>query len=425
MSFPQDPTPIAEATRRLGDVVTDLDVGLVLPASLRDLIALGERIERIGYGLKTRAAAKIADSELWRAEGDRSPETWLARQTGTTAAEAARLVETGRQLEQLPATAAAVRQGELSAKQAEAIAGAATADPSAERRLLDRAQDATLRELHDDCRRTRANADPDPEATTRRVHARRRYRTWTDADGATGHLHLSGPVATIARIDNAVRHRADKIFRTARCEGRHEPTDAYAFDAATELLTSDGDATPVPTGADAKIIVRVDHSALLRGRATQGETCEIAGVGPIAVSTVRDWMADAFVAAVLTNGKQVQRVVHLGRRFTATQRTALQWQDPICARKGCTNRLGLEYDHFEDWAHTHTTRVDAAKRFCHTCHRLKSTGWHVSPPDETGQCTFTPPDNVPVADAARAAVVARRARRTPPPPEPPHLVDTG
>ena len=89
----------------------------------------------------------------------------------------------------------------------------------------------------------------------------------------------------------------------------------------------------------------------------EGETCEIAGVGPIPVATVREWLDDAFIAVVLTKGEDVQKVVHLGRRFTATQRTALQWQDPICARQGCSNRLRLEYDHFEDWADTHTTRV--------------------------------------------------------------------
>ena len=112
-----------------------------------------------------------------------------------------------------------------------------------------------------------------------------------------------------------------------------------------------------------------------------GETCEIAGIGPVPVATVREWMGDAFLAAVLTKGDDVQKVVHLGRKFRSTQRTALQWQNPICARKGCPNRLGLEYDHFEDWATTHTTRVEAAKRFCHPCHQLKSRGWHVSQPD--------------------------------------------
>jgi len=110
-------------------------------------------------------------------------------------------------------------------------------------------------------------------------------------------------------------------------------------------------------------------------------------------------MDNAFVAAVLTEGAEILKVLHLGRRFKSEQRTALQGQDPICDAKGCSNRLGLEYDHFEDGALTHTTRVGAAKRFCSTCHAKKTAGWHVSPPDEYGRCTFTPPGGQPSGQA--------------------------
>ncbi len=368
----QDPAAVREAAERLDGVLADLDLGLLLPSSLKDLVALGDRIERLGHGLKTRAAAKVAQSQVWRGEGDRSPEDWLARQTGTSAAEAGRLVDTGRK--------------------------------------LDHAKAKTLRELQDECRRTRANAEADPEAAQRRAHAKRSCRTWTDADGITGHVHMTGPVANIARLDNAIRHRADQTFRVARAEGRREPSEAYAFDAAEALLTGAGDGTAAPAGADAKIIVRVDHTALVRGRTVDGETCEIAGVGPVPVGTVREWMDDAFLAAVLTKGEVVHTVVHLGRRFRAAQRTALQWQDPVCARQGCSNRLRLEYDHFEDWADTHTTRVEAGKRFCSSCHRLKSTGWQVSAPDAEGQCTFTSSERLSVAEACAAAVKSIRSR---------------
>ena len=138
------------------------------------------------------------------------------------------------------------------------------------------------------------------------------------------------------------------------------------------------------------------------------------------MAIVREWMDNAFLAAIVTKGTEITKVVHLGRRFTSEQRTALQWRDPICARKGCDNRLGLEYDHFEDWAATHTTRVGAGRRFCSSCHRLKSRGWNVSEPDVDGQCTFTPPFEGPVQDSgdptllhdlAEATRAALRARR--------------
>jgi len=414
----QDVRRLRGAAEALAAAVAEIDLGSMLPAAHQELVALGERIERTGRTVKSMAAARVAESALWRGDGDRTPEDWLARTTGTTRAEAAKELQCGRDLQLVPEVAKAATAGDLSVKQTEAIAGAAAVDPSAAGRLLESANGKGLRELQDECRATRTKADPDPEATRARIHGKRSYRTWTDGDG-TGHLHLSGPSDVIARMDNAVRHRCDRLFRDARKDGRREPTDAYAFDAAAELLTNGGDSKPVPAGADAKIIVRVDLETLLRGRALDSETCEIAGLGPIPVSVVQEWMDNAFLAAIVTKGTEITKVVHLGRRFTSEQRTALQWRDPLCARKGCDNRLGLQYDHFEDWAHTHTTRLEAARRFCAPCHRLKTLGWNVSEPDADGQCTFTaPPVGDPpmddgtllgqLADATQAALRARR-----------------
>jgi hypothetical protein len=383
--------PVELVVERLAGLVADVDLHGTSPATCKQLVALGERIERTGRTLKAIAAAKVAASAAWQGDGDRSAEDWLARTTGTTRAEAARELDTGQKLQASPDVAKAAASGQLSVKQAEAIAGAAAADPAATKRLLDAAKHRGLQELQQECRAIRANADPDPEATRARIHRKRSYRRWSDADG-TGHIRLSGPDDEIARVDNAVRHRSNGLFRDARKAGRREPGDAYAFDAAVELITSGGDARPVPKGADAKIIVRVDLPALLRGRPVGDEVCEIAGFGPIPVSVVNEWMQDAFLAAVLTKGTEIGKVIHLGRKFKSEQRTVLQWQDPVCAREGCSNRLGLEYDHFEDWALTHTTRTTAAKRFCRGCHGLKTAGWHVSAPNAEGQCVFTPPE---------------------------------
>jgi hypothetical protein len=421
-----DTSEITEAVERLSGLLVGLDLGEMLPSTAKELVGLGERIERCGHALKVTAAARVADSEAWRAPGVRSPEDWLAGATGTSKGQAKRKLATGRRLNELPSTAAAAKAGRLSAEQAEAVADAAAAAPGAEGALLEAAERESLGGLKARCAQAKASADHDPEATARRIHRARSCRTYTDADGV-GHLHLSGPNAVVARMANAINDRADQLFRTARTEGRREPTEAYGFDAAEALLTTSGDGAAVPRGADAKIIVRVDHAALVRGRVEGGEVCEIAGVGPIPVSTVWEWMPDAFVAAILTKGTEVSKVVHLGRRFTAEQRTALQWQDPVCARRGCHNRLRLEYDHFDPWAETKQTRSTSGKRFCHGCHHLKSTGWHVSAPGPDGQCDFTPPDTaedrLAAAQACAEAVAAQIARHQHPPPsgDPPTL----
>jgi hypothetical protein len=368
-----------------------LDVGAVGVEDLPSLVASADRVERVAHALKAAAAARVAATGVWSGEGDRSAAEWLARTTGTSTAEAAATIAVGARMEHLPATKAAAREGRLSGVQARAVAGAAAADPSAEARLLAQAARCSIGELRDQCKRTTAAADPDPEATHRRIRRARRVRSWIDPDG-TAHLKASGPADAIARMRAAIDHRGDRIFRQRHRDGQREPSDAYRFDALEELVTSDGGGVPMPRGADAKIIVRVDHAALVRGRVQGDEVCEIAGVGPIAVSVVRSWMHDAFVAALLTKGTDIRSVVHLGRRFTALQRTAQEWRDPECCVLGCHRSIRLERDHRHDWADTHQSELDASDRLCAVHHRRKSTeGWMLEA--GTGKRRFLPPDH--------------------------------
>jgi hypothetical protein len=100
----------------------------------------------------------------------------------------------------------------------------------------------------------------------------------------------------------------DRLFNQARTEGRREPIGAYAADALVDAVCpkpggdESGD-NPPPSRGGAKVIARVDLPALLRGHPVEGETCEIAGFGPVAVSAVRDLLdaADPFLAAVVTD----------------------------------------------------------------------------------------------------------------------------
>src|SRR5206468_3367656 len=95
-----------------------------------------------------------------------------------------------------------------------------------------------------------------------------------------------------------------------------------------------------------KGIVRVDWSALMRGFPVGNEVCEIAGIGPIPVEMFKLLMesGDMFLTALLTKGNDVASVVHLGRKATVYQETALQWLDPTCTTEGCANSWRLEID---------------------------------------------------------------------------------
>jgi hypothetical protein len=60
---------------------------------------------------------------------------------------------------------------------------------------------------------------------------------------------------------------ADAAFVAARREGRRETPEAYAFDALVALAGGDGGGAP-----GYEVMVRVNHSALVRSYALDAET---------------------------------------------------------------------------------------------------------------------------------------------------------
>jgi hypothetical protein len=142
----------------------------------------------------------------------------------------------------------------------------------------------------------------------------------------------------------------------------------------------------------AMVIVRIDHAALVRGWREADECCEIDGVGPVPVATVRAMMTDAFVASVITDGIDIRAVAHLGRTVTAAQRTALVARDQQCVVPGCHARDDLEIDHVQGWAATRVTTLDSLARLCHHHHALKTyEGWRLE--GRPGNWSWHPPTN--------------------------------
>jgi hypothetical protein len=99
-------------------------------------------------------------------------------------------------------------------------------------------------------------------------------------------------------------------------------------------------------------------------RRRPGRTCEIAGIGPVAVSAARDLLGDAFLALVITDGVDIRNVTHLGRAPTAHQRTALEARGTTCEVPGCARTTRLEIDHVDGWAITRRTHIDQLAWLC-------------------------------------------------------------
>ncbi|MCU1374960.1 MAG: protein of unknown function endonuclease [Actinomycetia bacterium] len=370
---------------QLRSMLRRLDVSLLSGAQAVTLLDWFAEVERLAAAGKALVAGRAAETNQWRHGGDRSPEEWLANRTGVGFGAAKEALTTARRLQDLPATNEAVRAGRLSPGQAAVVADAASVDPDAERSLLDAAPDESLKELRNRAERVKAAARSaeDQQEREARVHAGRFLRKSVTADGAH-ELHARGTAASISMFMGRLQPFVDAEFTQARDDGRREAPEAYAYDALMAMSQSGGAAR-----SPAKVIVSVDLAALRRGTPEDGEVCEIAGFGPISVAEAMRQMNEAFLTLVCTKGKDVYNVAHLGRQFTELQKTAMEWQNPECAVRGCSNTVRLERDHRDDWAHTHETKVASSDRLCHHHHRLKTLGWRLE--EGTGKRRLLPP----------------------------------
>jgi Domain of unknown function (DUF222) len=344
-------------------------------------------IEKLAAGARLRLAARVEASNEWRRAGHRTTAEWLARTTGVTTGAAHAELAASTRLGTLPAVADALRRGDLSTVQAAAVSDAAAVAPASAARLLERAGRSSVRELRDECARVKAAADPDADARYERIRRERSVHTYTDADGAWN-LHARGPVHDGARFGAVLEALTDQRFRAAYAHGEHEPRGAYAFDALVGIADHNARA-----GRNLKYhtLVQVDLEALVRGAVDGDEVCEVAGVGPIPVRVARELLGESVLELMMTRGRDVATVVHLGRGPNAAQKLALLWSQPSCSRQGCDQTwTHTEVDHRLPWAQTHRTELHGLDRLCRHDHRLKTHhGWALVA--GTGKRPMVPP----------------------------------
>jgi hypothetical protein len=342
-------------------------------------------IRRLVDGLVAKSANRAHETAAFLESGDRDTVHFVARTVGVSAGEARAAIATASELDALPAVDAAVREGRLSARQTERIATTATAHPGCEKRLLAAAKIGD-KALKDACQRVRAERE-DPAERSKRQHRSRTLRTWTDDDGMLNGAFSLTP-ETGGQLKAIIDREAQKRFRAS---DDHEPLHAHAADVLTEQFLGDSAATGVKT----TVHVVVDHAALTRGNTVEGERCEIPGVGPVNVEWARSLLGDAFVTAVITKGRDITTVAHLGRHVPAEVRTAMLVAGRECDVEGCECRDYLELDHSEiDFAAGGPTAFWNLTWLCWKHHRRKSSGWALGPRNpHTDKRPLQPPSN--------------------------------
>jgi hypothetical protein len=350
-------------------------------AALVDVVGRGERV---CGAMRALLARRVAETGVWRDDGSRTVAVWLADRSGTTIGAAQQSIATARALEELPATEAAFRSGELSATQAAEITSTALEAPASEGELLDAARSTNVKGLRDTARQVRASAQADDEAWAAELHRTRRAHEWHDPDSA---YRIEARLAPEdgARFSAAWNARIDRIFHDARKAGRHEPRAAYAADALVALAT-DGPCKPV------QIQAIIDAPAVPRGHAEPGERCELAGGIPIPVATARKLLADASVSVLVRDADALTSVGRAVRTIPVTLRRYLEATYPVCGVPGCSNVRFLEIDHVVPLSEGGATSRKNCWRICPHHHALKHhDGWRVT--GEPGSWNLVPPDD--------------------------------
>jgi uncharacterized protein DUF222 len=327
-------------------------------------------LERLASAGRTIAGRRVEQTRAWYGSSFPNPAAWMAARSQVTLGSAVAMLETGRRLDELPATRQAFVAGALSAQQAQEITTAAAADPSAETSLLDAAGEDSVSSLRQQCRQVVAAASRDRDADER-MHRSRSLRFWTDADGMR---RLDGRLApeASAPLEAVIEARSRELLEAARAAGSREKREAYAADALVGLADS---STP---GPKAVVNVNIDFDAWVRGHLEPGEECSIVGIGPVSVEAARRLAGNGYINAVLKDDADVRAISSVGRPIPARLRAALEARDVTCVVPGCDVHKNLEIHHIVPVCDGGLTCMQNCCRLCHWHHILVSRGhWRI------------------------------------------------
>jgi len=174
-----------ELEASLSALVARLEPEALHGRDAKELVSFFSRLEHLAAAGKALCALRVAATGSFSSEGHRHAGEWLAAATGDSLGGAVSVLEAAEQIMALPELDKAARSGELSAAQLREVASAGRLDPGATGELLEAAREEGFENLRRRCAQVRAASasKEDGAQRSRRLHAARRLRTWTEGDG--------------------------------------------------------------------------------------------------------------------------------------------------------------------------------------------------------------------------------------------------
>jgi Domain of unknown function (DUF222) len=308
---------------------------------------------------------------------------WARMHTRVTPGQAAASVRTARVLRSgaLPATAAALSAGQISAGHVRVLATGVVDAPAGavalvEGEALRIARETDVRALKTLLRRFAEALDPDgaEEAAMRRYER----RGLTLAPLPDGMVHISG---LADEVTGSVLATAIDAICGPPATGDRRTAAQRRLDAAGELarrFLASPDA-PSAGGGHAHLIVTVDADTLSANDGVGGVGATLSWVGGICGATARRVGCDAEVTMVGVDNNGAAELLGTSRRFfTAAQRRAMIARDgDRCAAPYCDRPVGwADAHHLTHWVHGGPTTVTNGALPCAAHHTLiHEGGW--------------------------------------------------
>jgi 5-methylcytosine-specific restriction endonuclease McrA len=352
-------THVADAITSLEKANAGLDVDLVPADTVRDLLAAYARAEKLAAYGRTALARKLDATEV-------------ARATGTSVGKAKATVETAKALCESDNVSDAFRAGDISLDQASEIAKAEEAVPGVASQLLEVADKESFSVLREKARKAKLEAEQQ-RGLGDRQHDSRSARSYLDDLGMVNvHLclepHGATPIVTRAAA------AAGRLYRKAKRDGRTEPFERHLADAYASLLSGAGSGR----ARRPELVVLVSYEVAKRGwkDVRPEEVCKIPGVGPVSPEVARDIAENAFLNAVLYDGKDLRHFKRWTRTPSVEVVIALELGAPPdfdgvrCV--DCGNRFHPEGDHVVPHVAHGPASTTNLKWRCWPCHHEKT-----------------------------------------------------
>jgi hypothetical protein len=328
------------------------------------------RTEKACAAARVKFAARAAACGEHRRRGHAAAPDWMAATSGSSRAQARSELTALEQVEGRPETRDALSAGDISIRQAAAIA-AAPADCESE--LLELARGSGLGTVQDRAREHRLEA-MDVDALHARQHQAREVSHRIDDDlGMIRIDALLSPEIGVPLV-NRLDVETDRTWRAAQRRGEDITRAQAAADAFARMTRADGTRKP----RSPELILLGDLAAFQRGHTHPGEVSHILGGGPVPVSVLHAHARDAFIKIVLHDGVKIETVLHWGRYRRAELETALSIGTPprfdgvTCDEPGCDRRYGLQWDHVDPVANGGVTSLDNLRPRCRPHHVEKT-----------------------------------------------------